>query len=139
MTVEGYDNNPNCVDGSERNLQHMFGEAEQQNYSIDVADSTIRLRNSQKRYDCVVSNLPWGQNTVDYLNENTEIVRAVRTTLDIGVPCAYIARDERICDVLEETGYEILGLAAIPQRNFHRPKQKAPANTSCCVAIASTR
>lgn len=71
MQVEGWDINPNCVEGSKRNLEFAFGAESVANWRVVhhdssqiVPDATIRdsATSHLSHFDCVVSNMPWGIN-----------------------------------------------------------------------------
>ena len=94
---------------------------------IECHDSTRPLTTGkfemQNGIDCVVANLPWGQNSIEYINENRLILENVRSRIQAGIPCAIITRDDSI-QLLESRGFDVLGQAFVPQREFVLPKGK---------------
>ena len=45
---------------------------------------------NDKIVDCIVENLPWGQNTIAYSDENVRIMEHLASTLRQGTPCASV-------------------------------------------------
>lgn len=68
--VQGWDANQNCVNGALHNLEFVFGRdsANSYGYNVSLRDASIQKRvdDNFEQYDCMVANLPWGQNTVFY-------------------------------------------------------------------------
>ena len=151
--VEGYDVNPSCVDGSLKNLKYVFGsDIVQAMTHVSVRDSSIEWTSSLADDDakdnkvnaltttppsCVVANLPWGQNTISYVDENRRILNAIRGRLSKGTFCVFITRpdtdisspsivdrDNRNigCSLWKNHGFDEIGHAYIPQRDFVVPK-----------------
>jgi hypothetical protein len=48
---------------------------------------------NDKIVDCIVENLPWGQNTIAYSDENVRIMEHLASTLRQGTPCALVTKD----------------------------------------------
>lgn len=63
-----------------------------------------------------------------YVDENKRILRSVRSQIKAGTPCAFITRpsekDEGPLSLFESNGFEILGQAFVPQRDFRLPASK---------------
>lgn len=126
MQVKAFDCNPCCVEGSIRNLEHIFSKE-------DVALlANVQLHDSSNlgedkidggEIDCVVANLPWGVNSVDYLEENNRILHAVRSRISSGTPCAFVTRESSMF-LFAGAGFQVLGQAHVPQREFKLPKGK---------------
>lgn len=151
--VEGYDVNPNCAEGSWRNLVYVFGEEHAQALAhVQCADSSQLPQSDddkntiRDRPSCVVSNLPWGVNSIDYADENYRILRSVHTRLAKGTPCVFVTKAQE-SKLFHETGYEILAQARIPPREFKLPRSKKKSKdledidsrngrNSCVVTIA---
>lgn len=143
MQVVGFDSKIKCAQGTLRNLEHLFGnECVERNATIQCKDSALAVgkmlkgsnkvsdeRDSTVEIDCVVANLPWGVNSVDYRDENESILRAIRACLEKNgaggddIPCAFVTRDSN-CRMFEETGFKILGQAHIPPKDFELPKDR---------------
>jgi len=126
--VEGYDCNPSAVAGTIRNLEYMYSIENVTDYAkVEVRDSSMRVHKQQSgSVSCVVSNLPWGRNSVAYLEENEKILHLVREQIPTGTPCAFITRQshsaiENPSLLFARTGYEVLGQAHVPQRDFLLP------------------
>jgi hypothetical protein len=148
--VEGYDVNSSCSDGAWRNIVHMFGEEQARaRASVHCLDSS-QSRNSDKLENpaCVVSNLPWGVNSVDYIDENYRILRSIHVRLSSDTPCVFVTKSEE-SKMFQETGYEILAQAHIPPRDFTLPRSKKKKDledgdarngrNSCVVTIARSQ
>ena len=86
-------------------------------------------------------NLPYllqGRNSILYSNENERILRSVRSQIETGTPCAFVTRpsnsgeDKGPSLLFESTGFDVLGQAFVPQREFLLPagkkKGKKPQN-----------
>ena len=124
MNVEAFDCNPSCVQGSLRNLGYLFGDERiDQVASVNVHDSTKVVDGCETEIDCVVANLPWGVNSIEYLEENWRILDAVRSRISTAIPCAFVTRDPSL-DLFRDTGFEVVGQAYVPQREFTLPKGK---------------
>jgi hypothetical protein len=136
--VEGYDKNPSAVDGTRRNLEYMFPKKELEEFAhVEIHDSCTPCRrdssasssSSAANISCVVGNLPWGKNSVLYINENERILRSVRSQIQVGTPCAFITRpspnagdnDKTTSFLFESTGFDVLGQSFVPQRDFSLP------------------
>jgi hypothetical protein len=103
----------------------------------DSRSSSTRILQKEwdaiKDIDCVVANLPWGVNTIQYQDENSRILRAVRNCLEFGssrrdnrgagIPCAFVTK-ESDSYLFEAAGYEVLGEAHVPPRDFDLPGGK---------------
>jgi SAM-dependent methyltransferase len=141
--VEGYDINPTCVVGSLRNLEFVFSKDVIHDYaSVNLADSSLQrdidLSTGNGKFDCVVANLPWGRNSVEFVDENRRILCSVRARIDSGIPCAFItglpssedlsesgnAKVSLSTSLFATTGFAVLGQACVPQREFALPNGK---------------
>jgi SAM-dependent methyltransferase len=148
MKIEAYDCNENCVDGSRKNLEYLFPEQvnDSNGVKLKIHDSTNVFTETDK-IDCVVANLPWGINTMDYLNQNENILRSVRARVGKNTPCAFVTRNPD-SDLFTKTGYQVLGQAHVPQRDFVLPKGKKKKDTKdverngrnqCVITIAQAK
>jgi hypothetical protein len=144
--VHGWDVNQRCVEGARRNLEAVGRD------DVVSIECQVCLRSAgQKRqpsesntkmFDCMVANLPWGQNTLEYYEENGKIIQNLPPFLVKGAPCAFVTKTSDATKLLESAGYRILGSANIPQRDFARPKgnkkrledrEESDKGTSNCV------
>lgn len=125
MRVEAYDYNAQCVNGSQRNMKFLFGDKDSHyldQLEVTLHDSTYPFPTSKDfhKIDCVVANLPWGINSVDYAHQNTNILKSVRNRIDCNTPCAFVTRGADV--ELATNGFKVLGQAHVPQRGFQLPK-----------------
>lgn len=123
--VIGWDVNSACVQGCRENLVHMYGDERiKKDCIICVRDSSL-VSNIEElgvpKINCVVANLPWGVNTVKYIEENEAILCQIRSLLSSGTPCAFISK-ESLSSRLDVLGYRCVGQAQIPQKSFRLPK-----------------
>ena len=124
MQVEGCDCKLKCAEGTLHNLQYLFGEdIVTENANIYHHDSSTNWQEMSKVVDCVVANLPWGINSVEYSGENVRILQSIRQRLAKGTPCAFITKGSEL-ELFEDSGFDVLGQAHVPQRNFQLPKGK---------------
>lgn len=134
IIVEGWDVNPQCVEGATNNLRHAFG------HQITATKCTVRAGDSStlNRYgqdaglaDCLIANLPWGKNTVDYVDQNKKILESVRKRLKDGAPCIFIHKDGNLSNpkVLGTLGYNLLDEAFIPPLDFVLPMSRKKGKT----------
>lgn len=120
--VEGYDVNCKCAEGSLRNLKFIFGDQHVEEVArIECKDSAIVQRTEYP--DCVVANLPWGVNSIEYLDENLRILQAVQSRLQPGTPCVMVTRKPEL-EIFQQAGYSILAQACIPPTDFKLPASK---------------
>ena len=134
--VIGWDIKESCCEGTRRNLKYLTeaivsegmepSSSQVRAYRIDIKDAaqvSIDALGGDE-VDCAVANLPWGQNTPTYYQENEKILEALRRILrsDAAVPVAIISRDSSVQKKLEGIGFRVLGAASIPQSNFRLPK-----------------
>lgn len=108
--MTGWEMNPSVAEGCRTNLEGC------ENIHVQHRDSTLS-RSEKDLFDCMVCNLPWGENTVDYRNQNRDILASVRPSLRRGSPCVVITRDA----LHEIDGYTQIGSASIPQAGFQLP------------------
>jgi hypothetical protein len=121
--VEGYDVNSYCAEGSLRNLKHMFGdERVQQMAHVECRDSSSEF-NKNEFPAGVVSNLPWGVNSVEYQNENQKILASVHARLKAGTPCVFMTKNAEL-KLFQDAGYAIVAQARIPPHDFKLPKSR---------------
>ena len=132
----GWDIKESCCEGTRRNLKYLTeaivsegmepSSAQVRAYRIDNQDAAQVSIDAlgKDEVDCAVANLPWGQNTPTYYEENNMILDALRGILrsDAAVPVAIISRDSSVQKELERIGFRVLGAASIPQSNFRLPK-----------------
>lgn len=77
-----------------------------------------------------------GRNSVLYVNENERILQSVRSQIKTGTPCAFITRpsnsgeDKGPLLLFESTGFDVLGQAFVPQRDFLLPVGKKKSKKS---------
>jgi hypothetical protein len=154
MKTIGWDCNPLCVQGSRDNVAFLLGETPaQSSCALQVRDSALPFdttaatgsigdspNHEPLNISCVVCNLPWGQNSIDYQQQNQNILTSVRSLLIEGTPCAFITKTP--LDHLDRWGYQVVGIAHIPQLDFVRPSgRRGPLTASqgrsdCVVTIA---
>ena len=71
-----------------------------------------------------------GRNSVLYVDENERILRSIRSQIQMDTPCAFITRpsnageDQGPSQLFDATGFDVLGQAFVPQRDFLLPKAK---------------
>jgi len=123
-SVRGWDTNPACVAGALCNLHCMFGEESAQRCGISLRDATQKLPDDSKKFDSTIANLPWGQNSVLYYNNNVHILESLPSSLPPGAPCAFISKDVKLQKDMNRLGYQILGTAHIPPLGFVLPSGK---------------
>lgn len=66
MTVYGHDIKDKCVDGTIRNMRYLFESGVVENecrVTVQDVGSSIHFHGDTGKYECAVSNLPWGLNT----------------------------------------------------------------------------
>lgn len=149
-TVQGWDTNPVCVQGAQRNLQFMFGSKSERDFKICRHDAGQIMPDtggieSMQLFDCVIANLPWGENSVLYYDETVRILASLPRSLRHRAPCAFVSKNAELQKYMQRRGYEILGDAHIPPLNFVLPTgKKAKKNdetskgqsTTCVVTVA---
>ncbi len=150
LQVEGCDINPSCVEGSRCNLVHMFGEEKVHACvnmrCLDSGDMTSYVMNDKPA--CVVSNLPWGINTAEYVDENLRILQSIHNLLSKGTPCVFVTKNAE-SKLFDETGFQVLAQAHVPPLGFKLPKSKKKEDledtdtrngrNSCVITFASSR
>lgn len=53
--------------------------------NIQLHDSSSNMwKESETEIDCVVADLPWGVNSIEYVEENSRILKSVRARLSTG-------------------------------------------------------
>jgi hypothetical protein len=162
------DSNPACIDGTRRNLEFLFGNTP---VAVTTTTKTCRLvvRDSAKatvrdddddnndddnnhdtqKYNRMACNLPWGQNTKSYFDEDMRILSAARSDLEKGALCIIIwkvaHRDPDTLQAdLERIGYRSIDQALVPPKDFQFPhstkvvvggsiKQQTDHGRSSCV------
>lgn len=126
--VEGYDQNSQCAEGAKANLQHIFGEEIFNKCTIQVKDSSVTKEGNSElqKVHGVVANFPWGLNTKTYVDQNTRIIKSIRTRLNDGAPCIFIHKDEKISSskTMASLGYKIMAEAFIPPLDFAIPTSR---------------
>ena len=126
VCVEGCDVNPQCIEGTKTNLLNVFGEEifNPKKCKLLVKDSSVVERNEELRtVDCAVANLPWGLNTIDYVDQKLRILESIRARLKDGAPCVFVHKDEKLSSakIMKSLKYDILGEASIPPLDFDLP------------------
>lgn len=132
--VIGRDVNPKCVDGTVSNLRHLVGDDFRHRWQIDTCDSGLGNTAIEREVDCVVSNLPWGLNSVQYIDDNRRILTQVRELIRPGIPCAFIAKAD--LPFLADVGYEAIEKAFVPPANFDLPSGEKKRKTTSSDARA---
>ena len=123
-SVKGWDTNESCIDGALRNIKFVFGNDCAKFCEVHLRDASNKKLDDGKQYDCMIANLPWGQNTMLYYNENIHILDSLQSSLRPGAPCAIISKDLELQKDMERLGYHILGTAHIPPLHFVLPTGK---------------
>ena len=136
MVAEGWDVQQACVDGTKRNLDSFFGTSDKWTVSKRDAADCLTLE-SMNDVDCVVANLPWGQNTMSYSEENSRILANITPFLKENTPCAFATKDTKLQVSLKHLGYKILGWANVPPTDFELPRGKKQKNNN--DAMSSSR
>ena len=105
-------------------------------------------RDSLEHPDCVVANLPWGVNSIDYVDENYRILESIQARISPGTPCTFVTRTAD-SGLFSKAGFEILAQAHIPPRDFQLPSSKKKKRRGdagscngrkrCVVTIAVSR
>lgn len=129
MVAEGWDVQQACVDGTKRNLDSFFGKSDRWTVSRRDATDCMTLE-SMDDVDCVVANLPWGQNTISYVDENSRILESITPFLKEKTPCAFATKDTKLQVSLKRLGYTVLGWANVPPTDFELPRGKKQRNNS---------
>ena len=82
---------------------------------------------------CTFFNRPvilQGRNSILYVDENKRILLSVRSQIQVGTPCVFITRpsdsgnDKGPLLLFESAGFNVLGQAFVPQRDFLLPTSK---------------
>jgi hypothetical protein len=176
--VVGRDSNPACIDGTRRNLEFLFGNTP---VAVTTTTKTCRLvvRDSAKtivrdddndddnsnddddnshhtqKYNRMTCNLPWGQNTKSYFDEDMHILSATRSDLEKGALCIIIwkvaHRDPDTLQAdLEKIGYRSIDQALVPPKDFQFPhstkvvvggsikQQTDHGRSSCVISVLET-
>jgi len=121
--VEGYDVNSYCAEGSLRNLNYMFGDEKVKEMAhVECRDSSSEFEKKEFP-SCVVSNLPWGVNSVEYQHENQKILASVHARLKAGTPCVFVTKNAEL-KLFQDAGYGIVAQARIPPNDFKLPTSK---------------
>lgn len=161
MQVTGWDSNARCVEGTERNLQYAFGSMESctvlHRNCLNVPKN--RTKAGVEKIDAVACNLPWGLNSNLFVGEgnsescSSHLLSAIRKILQPGVPCVFFYKDDDDTaqgDLYwEQLGYNVIGHASIPQKNFVLPKEGKKekkrseesgltGRSSCIVSLVET-
>lgn len=121
MVTEGWDVQHACVDGTKRNLDSFFGKSDRWTVLKRDAADTLTME-SLEDVDCIVANLPWGQNTIAYCDENVRIVERLTPFLKEYAPCAFVTKDANLHVCLKRLGYTVLGWASVPPMDFEIPR-----------------
>jgi len=163
MKAYGIDCNEKCIEGTLQNMQFMFEEkiyddskkwiktiVGDSSQSIILRDTTTKGKHFQ--IDAVAANLPWGLNSIEYLNENTKIMRSLKHDLNDCTPLVFISKND-ITDDLQKLGFKVLGHASIPPNNFElqtsrknkiiklagsKPSKRKHTSSDCVITIAKS-
>lgn len=130
--VEGFDYNERAVGGTQHNLEFMFSKDDvEQKCKVELRDSSsLSAGEHAAEISCVTANLPWGRNSVEYVDGNSRILQSIRRRIADGTPCAFVTRPSTLSSgsasssLFEQAGFEILGQAFVPQRDFGLPTSK---------------
>ena len=159
--VQGWDVRKACVEGTRRNLHYLctYQDTREDGNSNDgPMPFTILQRDAattttiMESVHAVVANLPWGDNSVLYREEQVKIVSNLSKRLRPGVVCVWITKTPiEPQDDKEESIWhhhlEIIGHATIPPSGFFLPTSKKgkqgdnrngtknKASTSCVVTV----
>jgi hypothetical protein len=170
--VEGRDSNPACIDGTRRNLEFLFGTPAAVTTTEacrlvvrDSAKATVRddddnnddnnSHHTTQKYNRMACNLPWGQNTKSFFEEDMHILSAARSDLEKGALCIIIwkvaHRDPDTLEAdLEKIGYRSIDHALVPPKDFQFPQStkvvvggsmKQPTDhgrSSCVISVLET-
>ncbi|KAI2496921.1 hypothetical protein MHU86_17562 [Fragilaria crotonensis] len=137
MVAEGWDVQQACVDGTKRNLDSFFGKSDR--WTVSRRDATDCLTmESMDDVDCVVANLPWGQNTISYVDENSRILESITPFLKEKTPCAFATKDTKLQVSLKRLGYTVLGWANVPPTDFELPRKEAENNSDAASSSRSS-
>lgn len=137
--VIGWDSNPKCVEGCQQNLAYMLETLGNVScgciVDIQCRDSTIPHASLDEFVvDCVVCNLPWGQNSVHYVDESMKILQGIRSVLSDDVPCAFVSKKSFLTfsnsSSLSSLGYRFEKEVYIPQQSFRLPSSKRQTQKS---------
>ena len=121
MTVEGWDVRQACVDGTRKNLESFFGEGKR--WTVSQRDAAEHSKCEDLRSaDCLVANLPWGQNTIASSDENVRILEQVAKNLRKRTVCAFVTKNADLHKHFERLGYSVLGTAPVPPKHFELPR-----------------
>lgn len=125
-SVQGWDTNAACVEGALNNIEFLFDSpVTDERCIISRHDATLKVPGDKsKLFDCAIANLPWGQNSLLYYNENVRIMESLQSSLRPGAPCAFISKSLELQKDMTRLGYRILGTAQIPPINSVLPSGK---------------
>ena len=141
--VEGWDVNAACVEGGQQNIENLFPE-KRVGWKVKLQDAS-EFRGSLHGIDCVVANFPWGQNTIAYQDDNIRILERLGASLRPGTPCAIMSKLPQLQTEMKRLGFNILGDAHVPQKDFVLPRGKKnkesrgqgqKGSSDCVVTIA---
>ena len=71
---------------------------------------------SRRMADCMVANLPWGENAFQYYNENSKLIAALGKDLQPGCECAFVVQgggeysldtEKEMLSVLRKNGFVV--------------------------------
>lgn len=137
MIVEGWDVRKACVDGTRKNIESFFGEGNR--WIVSQRDATENSTfEDRDKVDCLVANLPWGQNTITYCDENVRILERVSNKLREKTVCAFITKDTDLHKHFERLGYRVLGSAAVPPKQFQLPRGNKNKNEAASEVRSSS-
>ena len=147
--VEGCDNNEKAVKGTVANLVSIFGKDRVEKEAEVYQHDSSRERKGEEEFkpvDCVVANLPWGLNSIEYADENQQILQSIRSRIKSGMPCIFITKQD-LQKEMKAAGFDPLDDATVPQRDFTLPlgkKGKSVADertfrNQCIITVAVAR
>lgn len=127
MTVEGWDVRQACIDGTRKNIESFFGEGNR--WIVSKRDATDNATfEDVGNVDCLAANLPWGQNTITYCDENVRILEQVSKHLRKNTVCAFVTKNAALHKDFERLGYRVLGSAPVPPKDFVLPRGNKDKN-----------
>lgn len=178
LDIVGVDSNPKCCIGATQNLAKLFSVqssiiekepskswtltiGDSSTATIHCADSVELLSSSSSlgKFDCVVTNLPWGRNTFEFKSEATcnspssDLLKRLIHVMKPGAPVVVVSGSNEqnegfnALNCLKELGFDVIGEANVPPAGFSLPdsgkkkrnepsSQSTKRNSSCVVTVA---
>lgn len=108
VTIQGYDINPNAIEGAKRNLSFFHYDENRVN-SGDI-------HQLQEHFDAAIIDLPYGRFSLTTVERQKEILQSARRIADRLVLVSIYNMNE----YLEAAGFTVLDQCTIPKGNFAR-------------------